>query len=59
MKLTYEDGHIVLRKENGTLFWSTHNIDIKDEGGGYKEIIITGELQETNTITGLVKKFEL
>lgn len=29
MRLTYEDGHIVLRKPDGTLGWSIHSLDVE------------------------------
>lgn len=54
-KLTFEDGHLVLRNQDGTLFWSSHVVDIKDsyvgkqDGGGYKEVWIDGgKLVEKN-----------
>ena len=51
-KLKYEGGHLVLRNEDGTLFWKSHWVEMKgsyaDEylEGGYKEIWIEGELTE-------------
>ena len=55
-KLSYEDGQLVLRSEDGTLFWSSHRIDIKgsfgdgkeSDDGGYKEVWIEGMLIETS-----------
>lgn len=49
-KLSYEDGHLVLRKLDGKLFWSSHWVDLKgscmdcDKSGGYKEIFLEGTL---------------
>lgn len=51
-KLSYEDGHLVLRNLDGTLFWSSHWVDMKgscvdcSKDGGYKTILISGELIE-------------
>ncbi len=45
-KLSYEDGHIVLRSEDGNLFWNSHVIDLKDDEGGFKTILIEGKLIE-------------
>jgi hypothetical protein len=48
-KLSFENGHIVLRDEDGKLFWSRHWVDMKgsyndsDDGGGYVEIFIEGD----------------
>ena len=56
-KLSYEDGHLVLRDLDGTLFWSSHWVDMKGSyvgeysEGGYKEIIIEGKLIEYNNIS--------
>lgn len=63
-KLSYENGHLVLRNEDGTLFWNTHWVDMKDSyvdepsEGGYKEVWITGELTE-RSIFYPDKKLEL
>lgn len=49
-KLSYEDGHLVLRDMDGTLYWSSHWVDMKGsyvgeyDEGGYKEILIEGKL---------------
>ena len=51
-KLSYEDGHVVLRDLDGTLYWSSHWVDMKKSYvgepciGGYKEILIEGKLIE-------------
>ena len=58
-KLTYEDGHIVIRDGDGKLFWSSHYVDLKDEGGGYKEIYLEGKLIEKNDFSSEDKKFIL
>ncbi len=49
-KLSFEDGHIVLRDEDGKLFWNRHWVDMKgscaDGGskeGGYVEVFIEGD----------------
>jgi hypothetical protein len=52
VKLSYEDGHLVIRNMNGILVWNSHWVDMKGSyvgepsEGGYKEIILTGELIE-------------
>lgn len=52
VKLSYEDGHLVLRDMKGFLVWNSHYVDMKGSyvgefcEGGYKEIFITGELIE-------------
>lgn len=63
-RLTYENGHIIIREMDGTLFWSSHWLDIRDayndeySEGGYKTILIEGTLTEKN-IYLKDKKFEL
>lgn len=48
-KLSFEDGHIVLRDEDGKLFWNRHWVDMKgshiddDDNGGYVEVFIEGD----------------
>jgi hypothetical protein len=49
-KLSFEAGHLVLRDEDGKLFWSRHWIDIKGsysedsyDSGGYVEVFIEGD----------------
>lgn len=57
-KLKYESGHIVIRNPEGFLHWSSHWGDMKGsyEGepceGGYKEILLTGELIEKHDYYG-------
>lgn len=60
MRLTFEDGLIVLRKHDkeNTLIWSCHTSEIKDYEGGFKELVIEGKLIQTNTLTGKVKIIE-
>lgn len=47
-KLSFEDGHIVLRNLDGTLFWSRHWVDMKgsyekdEDNGGYIEVFLDG-----------------
>ena len=63
-KLTYEDGYIVVRNMDGTLFWSSHWGDVKGSyveersKGGYKTILLEGTLIEDNDYYG-EKKLEL
>jgi hypothetical protein len=53
-KLSYEDGHVVLRDMDGTLYWSSHWVDMKRSfigdpcDAGYIEIFIEGVLIEKN-----------
>ena len=49
-KLSFENGHIVLRDEDGKLFWNRHWIDMKGsyddcggDVGGYVEVFIEGD----------------
>lgn len=52
-KLSFENGYIVLRDEDGKLFWSSHWSDLKNSyitspsgepmKGGYKEIYIESD----------------
>lgn len=64
-KLSYEDGHLVIRDLDGKLYWSAHVIDVvnsyqgKPELGGYKEILIEGKLTETNFISNTEKTLNL
>lgn len=50
-KLSYEAGHLVLRNLDGTLFWSSHWVDLKGsysdepDSGGYKQVLLTGTLE--------------
>lgn len=56
-KLSYEDGHLVLRNLDGKLFWSSHWVDLKgsyidcNKLGGYKEILIEGTLTMKSDFT--------
>jgi hypothetical protein len=49
-KLSFEDGHIVLRNLDGTLAWSRHWVDMKGsyigdkDGGGYIEVLLEGKI---------------
>jgi hypothetical protein len=49
-KLSFENGHIVLRNLDGTLAWSRHWVDMKKsyigekDDGGYIEVFIEGTL---------------
>jgi hypothetical protein len=51
-KLSLEEGHLVLRNLDGTLFWSRHWGDMIGsyqghyDGGGYIEIFIEGTLHQ-------------
>ena len=53
-KLSFENGHIVLRNLDGTLAWSRHWVDMKGsyEGerdeGGYVEVLIEGKLVQNS-----------
>lgn len=64
-KLSYEDGHIVIRNMDGTLFWSSHWGEMKGsyvgkpDPGGYKEILIEGTLFEKSLYCELNKQLEL
>ena len=60
-KLSYEDGCLVLRDLDGKLFWSSHWVDLKgscincDKSGGYKTILISGELTEQSDFSDETK----
>jgi hypothetical protein len=51
-KLSFEDGHLVLRDLDGKLFWSRHWVDMKGsftgepDDGGYIEVFIEGKLTQ-------------
>ena len=53
-KLSYEDGHLVLRNFDGTLWWNSHWVDLKGSytgepsEGGYKEIWVAGKVIENH-----------
>lgn len=64
-KLQYEDGHVVIREMDGTLYWSSHWVDMKHSyvgepstDGGYKTILLEGSLIEDNDYYGK-REFEL
>ena len=55
MKLTYEDGHIVLRKPDGTLGWAIHSIDVesnRDQPKPTYEVDFKGTLTFTTLTMG-------
>jgi len=64
-KLSFEDGHLVLRDLDGKLCWSRHWVDVVGsyEGefvdGGYVEIFIEGTLHQKSKHSEEERKYEL
>lgn len=56
MKITFEDGHIVLRDDKGILCWNIHTIDIESshEAPALYSVDFVGTIT-TTTPTGLIK----
>jgi len=64
-KLSFEDGHLVLRDLDGKLCWSRHWVDMigsykgDDEDGGYIEIFIEGTLHQKSKYSKEEIKYDL
>jgi hypothetical protein len=64
-KLSFEDGHLVLRDLDGKLYWSRHWLDMigshhgDNYNGGYIEIFIEGTLHQKSKYPEEERKYEL
>lgn len=64
-KLSFEEGHLVLRNLDGTLFWSRHWVDMVgshlggDRNGGYIEVLIEGMLHQKSEYPQEENTYEL
>jgi hypothetical protein len=64
-KLSLENGDLVLRNLDGTLFWSRHWVDmigsyqVTPDGGGYVEIFIEGTLTQKSEFSTENKEYKL